>query len=167
MEITFDTKVGELLDAYPFLEEELIKINPRFKKLKNPILRRTVAKIATLKQAARVGGMESLELVNKIRAILGEPPLQQQIDVADDQEKTPNWITKEPVAILDANELLDQGKNPLAELNKALKSVRQDDMVLLKADFRPEPLIEEMKKRGHEIFVQQNGATFFVYVKKK
>ena len=53
------TKVGELLDAYPQLESVLFDLSPAFAKLKNPILRKTVARIATLQQAAAVGGLKT------------------------------------------------------------------------------------------------------------
>ena len=49
--ITPKTKVLQLIEAYPHLEDVLIEYVPAFKKLKNPILRNTVAKIATLQQA--------------------------------------------------------------------------------------------------------------------
>ena len=55
LQIQPSTKVAQLLDAYPELEEVLIRMAPPFRKLKNPILRRSVAKVATLKQAAIVG----------------------------------------------------------------------------------------------------------------
>lgn len=53
MEINLQTKVAELLGAYPQLEEQLLKLSPTFAKLKNPILRRTVAKVTSLQQAAK------------------------------------------------------------------------------------------------------------------
>lgn len=43
LEITPSTKVAELLAAYPELEAVLIGMAPPFKKLKNPVLRRSVA----------------------------------------------------------------------------------------------------------------------------
>ena len=49
------TKVLQLLEAYPALEDLLIDYVPAFRKLKNPVLRNTVAKIATLQQAAAIG----------------------------------------------------------------------------------------------------------------
>lgn len=49
IEITPSTTVYAILDSYPELEEVLIGMAPAFKKLKNPILRNTVAKVATLK----------------------------------------------------------------------------------------------------------------------
>ena len=53
--ITSTTKVADLLKSYPELEDVLIAMAPPFKKLKNPVLRRSVAKLATLQQAAAVG----------------------------------------------------------------------------------------------------------------
>jgi hypothetical protein len=57
IDITPSTKVGDMLDNYPELEETLIGIAPPFKKLKNPFLRKTVAKVATLKHIASVGNV--------------------------------------------------------------------------------------------------------------
>ena len=45
IEITPSTKVNELLYAFPKLEETLIGIALPFKKLRNPFLRRSVAKV--------------------------------------------------------------------------------------------------------------------------
>jgi hypothetical protein len=48
------TKVATLLDRYPELENVLIELAPPFKKLKNPFLRKGVAKVASLRHAATV-----------------------------------------------------------------------------------------------------------------
>ena len=48
VEITSQTKVAELLEHFPELEETLIAMAPPFKKLRNPVLRRSVAKVASL-----------------------------------------------------------------------------------------------------------------------
>ncbi len=72
MIISPETKVGDLLDAYPEAEAALIAIAPKFKALKNPVLRRTVAKVATLEQAARVADMPVNELVRSLRQALGQ-----------------------------------------------------------------------------------------------
>ena len=57
--ITPDSKIGELLEAYPDLESTLLRLSPAFRHLKNPVLRRTVAKVASLRQVAAVGGVPS------------------------------------------------------------------------------------------------------------
>ncbi len=165
MEITLDTKIYDLLKAYPFLEEELIKINPKFKKLKNPVLRRTVARIASIKQAAAVGGMDPVELLNELRKRVGQEPV--AIEIQKEEESAPSWITQEPKAVLDANELLESGKNPLAEVNKLLQTLKPGEVVLLRSDFKPEPLIEEMRKKGVEVFSQEGGEEeFFTYLRR-
>ena len=70
-----ETKVGELLRRHPELEETLIRLSPEFQRLKNPVLRATVAKVATLRQVAQVGGLDPEALIKtcaKPRA--GKPP---------------------------------------------------------------------------------------------
>ena len=47
------TKIAALLDHYPELEDVLIGMAPPFKKLKNPILRKSVAKVASLQAGRR------------------------------------------------------------------------------------------------------------------
>src|SRR5207302_2863296 len=66
------TKIAALLDRYPQLEEILIGLAPPFKKLRNPLLRKGIAKVASLKQAAAVGGVSVNDLVNKLRAAVGQ-----------------------------------------------------------------------------------------------
>lgn len=67
-----DMKVGELLRSYPKLEEELVAITPAFEKLRNPVLRRTVARITTLRQAASVGGVSLGEIIGRLRVSAGQ-----------------------------------------------------------------------------------------------
>jgi len=52
-----NTKVGELLDTYPQLEAFLLSLSPAFAKLRKPILRKTVARVASLQQTAIVGAL--------------------------------------------------------------------------------------------------------------
>ena len=68
--ITPETKIAELLDAYPQLEEVLIRQSAHFTALKNPILRKTVAKVATIEKAAQMSGIP----VRRLVATLRRPP---------------------------------------------------------------------------------------------
>jgi len=165
MEINLDTKIYDLLKEYPFLEDELIRINPKFKKLKNPILKRTVARIASIKQAASVGGMDAGELLNRIRKAVGLEEVAVE-PLKEEEQEAPKWIADEPKVIFMVQELLDSGKNPLTEVNKKLKELQSGDVILLISDFKPEPLIDEMKKKNHEVFSIQKGENFYTYIKK-
>ena len=168
-EITLDTKIADLLNNYSGMKDILIEINPKFEKLNNPILRRTIAKVAGVKQAAIVGGMNPMELVNRLREAVGQSPL--NINSKEDsstQKEAPQWIVKEPTVTLDANQILDNGKNPLAELHITLLKVATDEVVLVRSDFRPEPLIEEYDKKGHSTYCQEvNSEEFLTYILQK
>lgn len=74
-DITPDTKVGALLERWPGLEAVLVELSPHFRALRNPLLRRTVAKVATLRQAATVGGVPLGVLIGRLRAAAGLAPL--------------------------------------------------------------------------------------------
>ena len=65
--ITPETKIYDLLENYPALENKLIEIAPVFSQLKNPLLRRIIAKITSIKQAALVGNVSLNHLVNELR----------------------------------------------------------------------------------------------------
>ena len=168
-EIKMDTTVAELLNDYKGMKDILISINPKFKKLNNPILRRTLAKLATVKQAAIIGGMDAYELLNKLRVAVGQEPLK-----ADESKKIviddtkPSWAEKEPIAVLNANELLDKSKNPLAEAHQLLRKLKDDEMIKIISDFRPEPLIEEFEKQGYEVAsYTDDGKIYQTAIKRK
>ena len=167
-EITLDTKIADLLENYDGMKEILIEINPKFKKLNNPILRRTIAKVAGVKQAAIVGGMEPLDLLNKLRKAVGQAPLESATTQEEPTtQEAPTWIEQNPCVELDANEILDNDGNPLTELNKVLNNCTKGGVVTLTADFQPEPLIEAMQKAGHEIYIQKIAEdNFLTYIRK-
>jgi TusA-related sulfurtransferase len=165
-EITLDTKIADLLNDYEGMKDILIEINPKFKKLNNPILRRTLAKVATVKQASIVGGMKPLELLNRLREAVGQPIIRDDEVEEEKEQNVPEWIGENPKEILDANQLLDEEKNPLAEANRALKRLRDGDILLIKSDFKPEPLIDEFLKRGYEVYSSSvDEEQFFTYIR--
>ncbi len=70
--ITPDLKVAALLDEYPELEPVLIELAPAFKKLRNPVLRKTVARVTTLERAAGIAGLDTAVLVKALRKAAGQ-----------------------------------------------------------------------------------------------
>ncbi|RUM65381.1 MAG: hypothetical protein DSZ05_06230 [Sulfurospirillum sp.] len=167
MEITPQTKIDTLLRNYPELELFLINLNPKYRKLKNPILRRTVAKIATLAQVAKIGGYEVTEFVNILRQAVGQPPLKGGITMEEKFTATPKWIKEEPVAEIDAGRLLAEQKNPLAEVTIALKSMKNGDVLVIKSDFLPSPLIDTFKKQGHDVYaLEEDDTHYLTFIKK-
>ena len=64
--LTKETVIGDLVKEYPFLKEFLLNLSPKFSKLKNPVLFKTMASIATLDMISERGGFEVEELISKI-----------------------------------------------------------------------------------------------------
>jgi len=62
------TRIGPLLDEHPYLLETIAGHAPELGKLRNPLLRRTFARLATLGDAARLGGVELEPLLTRLAA---------------------------------------------------------------------------------------------------
>ena len=94
MTITPKTTVHTLLKEYPFLLEYLAAYHPEFGKLTNPVLRRTMGRMATLDKAAQLANVPLNQLMNdvagEIQAKTGARP-----DIAD----TPGVDTVDPARL--------------------------------------------------------------------
>jgi DUF438 domain-containing protein len=64
--ITPKTTVHTLLKEYPFLLEYLAAYHPEFGKLTNPVLRRTMGRMATLDKAAQLANVPLNQLMNDL-----------------------------------------------------------------------------------------------------
>jgi hypothetical protein len=162
--ITPETRVGDLLDAFPELEATLLGLAPAFEKLKNPILRRTVAKVATLQQAARIGGVDVRDLVARLRQAAGQPALDRgnleasvEGTVAGLHEKTPPaWLEEGRVdPPIDADAVLASGAHPLGLVRRRLGALEPGHILAVTSSFRPVPLIDTMLREGYEVFVRE------------
>jgi DUF438 domain-containing protein len=65
--ISADTSVLQLVDEHPFLIEFLASYNPKFRLLKNPMMRATAGRLATLAKVAEIGGVDLKEMVQAIQ----------------------------------------------------------------------------------------------------
>ena len=66
MTITPKTTVHTLLKEYPFLLDYLAAYHPEFGKLTNPVLRRTMGRMATLDKAAQLANVPLNQLMNDL-----------------------------------------------------------------------------------------------------
>lgn len=141
--ITPKTKVLELIESYPHLEDVLIKYVPAFSKLKNPLLRRTVAKIATLQQAASIGNVKTGDLINLLRKEAG----QELMNAADDTTYNINKPAWFEVALIekefDIREMLAAGEQPVNQVISDLNHLNKGKIYKLTSPFLPAPLIDK------------------------
>lgn len=145
-DITPDLTVGDLLRYYPDLEGTLIAMSPEFRRLKNPILRRTIAKIATLRQVAKVGGVSLGDLVNRLRGAAGAEPASAVV-AEEGLEARPDWW-KEPAASYDAREDIEAGGHPLERVMKDLQALPPGAVLELVTPFVPAPLLDVARRKG-------------------
>lgn len=141
--ITPKTKVMQLIETWPQLEDVLIDYVPAFSKLKNPVLRRTVAKIATLQQAAAVGNVKVEDLINRLRKEVGQDILAENESVGYNTIQ-PSWYEESRLHNqLDAREMLTAGEHPVTQVMADLNQLPPGKMYRLKAPFLPAPLIDK------------------------
>jgi hypothetical protein len=156
MEITSHTKLLDLLNEYPDLEEKISAIAPPFKNLRNPILRRTVGQLATIEKVAEIGGMETVELINTLRRAVGQEEIRaetkQTVTVPARSENDPEWIAGEPQFMVNGIEMLRQGDVPLQHINELLGQLSPTGFILLLTDFEPSPMLDAMRKQNRLIF---------------
>ena len=145
------TKVGALLDRFPELEEVLVEVAAPFRKLRNPILRRSVAKVASLGQVAAVGRIPVDDLVNRLRAEVGQEPIgPEDVGRADAYfSNQPDWFDRtKVVASIDEREERDPDKMTLVTVLQRAARLQRTEIVELITTFLPAPGIEIMKSEG-------------------
>lgn len=166
-DITPETKVGKLLNDFPELEEKLFELSPSFKKLRNPFLRKTIGRVATLRQAAEVGKISLGMMINTLRKTAG---LSELTDIAEESSSdagaAPAWV-KSSVNIqeFDARPIIEAGEHPMNEVIQKVNELEPDELLKLITPFVPAPLIEIVKGQGFqgwsEIIDDDTANTYF------
>ncbi len=149
--ITPSTKVAALLDHYPELEDTLIEMAPPFKKLRNPILRRSVARVASIRQAAAVGRLPVDEVVNALRAAVGQPPLEPEDgELAESYfDARPDWFDESRVVgSIDEKQDVDDGQMAITAVLKQGNRLATGEILELRTSFLPVPGIDIMRAKG-------------------
>lgn len=171
MEIDLNTKIAALLDAYPALEQTLIELSPSFAKLQNPVLRRTVARVTTIQQAARIAGIPAAAMVMALRRAAGlsgdEPDKATDNELNsgagdDDSTHAPVWFDPDRITVrYDATPVIESGQSPLQKIVSLAEKLGQGDILELTAPFKPVPIIDLLKSKGFGAW-SADGKSYFV-----
>ena len=166
LQIQPSTKVAQLLDAYPELEEILIKMAPPFQKLKNPILRKSVARVATLQQAAIVGRLDLSSMIDQLRQAVGLAPIEatETPSVEDYLGAAPDWFDMSRVATSIDDRAGDSDEMAITRIVKALKGLAENQVIELTTTFLPAPGIDVARSRGLRTWtVQEQDELYKTY----
>ena len=172
-DITPLTRIADLLDAYPELEETLIGLAPVFRKLRNPVLRRTVAKVATVEKAASIADIPVRELVVELRQAAGLNVHADSGDIAAesaaiDDAPPPDWVDPARVReTIDADTLLDAGTVPLPHIIEQARALQGHELLLVTSAFRPAPLIAVLEDAGFRCHIHAvDAGRFETYISR-
>jgi hypothetical protein len=146
------TKVLQLIETYPELED---------------ILRKTVAKIATLQQAASIGNVKVGDLINHLRQEVGQELMTSEINNPYNTRQ-PDWFNEANIVQeLDVREMLAAGEHPVNQVMADLKKLPENTIYKMIAPFLPAPLID--KASSIEVkhwVVKEKEDLFIIYFSK-
>jgi hypothetical protein len=166
--ITPELRVSALLDSYPELEAVLVSLSPTYQALSNPVLRRTVARVATLHQVAKVGNVGIGALINRLREAAGQAscPHEDELDHAHTHGhdappsagEPPAWAQVADVkSTFDAREIIAGGGHPMQRVMSDLTALAPQDVYLLVTPFVPAPLVDLAAGKGFAAFSELLG----------
>lgn len=164
--ITPKTKIYDLLESYPQLEDMLIDSAPQFKKLKNPVLRKTITRITNLSQAATIGGLNVEDLINRLRAEIGQSTLKSfEAEQANYNTIKPEWYKESEIEnTIDIRDMLHAGEQPVHEVLSAIKKLGNNKILVVIAPFIPAPLLDKSLSLNHKHWLEKRSEEeYWVY----
>ena len=152
--INANTKIAYLLKGHPDAMEAIISIDSKFKKLRNPFLRKVLAGRTSIAMASKIAGCKVEDFFDKLQ------PLGFEIDsvtkaIVEEKKPLPTFITsltKSQIIDLDVRGYLDEGKDPLSIILEEIKTVRAGEALKIINTFEPFPLIIMLEKQGFETY---------------
>lgn len=173
MIITGKTKVSQLIKYDKKAIDVIATINPHFRKLKNPVLRRLLAPRVSIADAARIGGITVAEFLRKLQQNGFEVDISMADNNRDQQSESkeikvkPNIMERSNIVELDVRPILKGGVDPFKIIMEKLKELDDEQTLLVINSFEPVPLLNILKNKGYEYEVERPEAgVIHAYLKK-
>jgi uncharacterized protein (DUF2249 family) len=154
-------RVVDVLAADGSLIEVFAAVSPAFERLRNPAMRRVMARLVTVEQAARIAGVDPAELTEKLNGAdaaasareacdtmqqIGQP-----METATAGESRPEeleGLDPSRITELDVRPELREGREPFSRIMAARGEMADDGVLKLRAIFEPAPLYAVFAKQG-------------------
>lgn len=150
--ITASDKMSDVLARDESLIAVLERHAPQFSKLHNRSLRRVMARLVTVEQAARTAKVPVRELVRDLNHALGIEPLPDAGPSPASSSIDDGVARAHPAAArvvdLDVRDDLRSGREPFSRIMSTVAALGGDDVLHLRAIFEPVPLFAVLAKRG-------------------
>ena len=159
-------RIASVLAHDERLLDVFVAASPTFEKLRSAAMRKTMARLVTVEQAARIAGIEPGRLVAQLNAALGEvapgtsaaPAVVPVPDAAPAPALVPvpaaalvpvpaAWRTA-PLVDLDVREALRAGQEPFSRILDAARALPVGSVLRVRAIFEPAPLYAVLAKYG-------------------
>jgi len=156
MKIDKDTKISRLLNENPKAIEAIASINKHFRKLKNPILRKTLAPRVSIADAARIGGTSVNAFFEKLAPLGFEAgPQAEETDINTQYKIEMDNFKKENVVQMDVRPVIEAGNDPFKAIMGAIKTLPGDGVLEIINVFEPIPLINNLREKGFASFTER------------
>lgn len=151
-EVSPETKLEPVLEAWPAAERVLAAASPSFRALADPLLRRTFARAATLRQVAQAAGVSVEALLRSIERAIRFPDEPLEVPPRGDGPHRPAWAEALPWARHDARLDVERGVHPLPEVIEELEQLPDGEVYELLTPLVPAPLLGLLARKGFEAF---------------
>ncbi|MCF6243298.1 MAG: DUF2249 domain-containing protein, partial [Bacteroidales bacterium] len=151
MQISANTKISEILKAHKKAIDVIADINPHFKKLRNPVLRKILASRVDIETAAKIGGVDPQVFFDKLKLIGFKPVNNTNTDNKQDNNiKNKNMvdINSDKITVLDVRDDLAKGIDPFNQIMETVKNFKEGDILKIVNTFEPSPIINVLKQKG-------------------
>lgn len=149
--ITADERVSDVLARDEALVDVFARHAAHFEKLRNRTMRKLMARLVTVRQAAQVAGVSADLLVHDLNAAIGvaDSSSVSEDDVIDTPASAAHHRPMDaPEVELDVRDLLRGGGEPFSKIMAAVASLPDGAVLRLRAIFEPAPLYTVLAKRG-------------------
>ncbi len=152
-------RVNDVLARGETLVDVFTRHSPHFEKLRHRSMRRIMARLVTVEQAARIAGVPLAALLHDLNDALGLPREPDERSVMQVDEEREDAVEGEsqhahpwpaPIVELDVRDDLRSGREPFSRIMAAVATMRDSDVLLLRTLFEPVPLFAVLAKRGFD-----------------
>jgi uncharacterized protein (DUF2249 family) len=150
--VTASDRVSDVLARDESLVEVFVRQAPHFAKLRNRAMRKVMARLVTVEQAARTANVSADDLVTELNAALGIPTAPPSTAARERSTIAAEEPLVHPASAhvieVDVRDDLRSGREPFSRIMSAIASLADREVLHLRAIFEPVPLFSVLGKRG-------------------
>jgi len=151
--VTPADRVSDVLARDETLVEVFVRHAPHFEKLRNPAMRRVMARLVTVEQAARIADVPVERLVHDLNEALHlETGGVTHVTLEISNVRPTDRASHRPASLrqveLDLRDDLRAGREPFSRIMTAVAELAPSEVLVLRTIFEPVPLFGVLAKRG-------------------